>query len=118
MQNFIEHLLGTLSVSDYAAGMTFALIGALLSLRLHARNRDKFSGNTPYKFSWKFLLHDNAQRLFTGFLVSFIAFRFAPEIMNTDFSMFLAFLVGFLNDQVAGLISKLELKARGKSWKH
>ncbi|MBC7616984.1 MAG: hypothetical protein H7202_13035 [Pedobacter sp.] len=116
MENFIkefsENLLGNLSLAVWASGMVLALIGAILSLRLAAKKRDKLSDNTPYQFSWKFMLQDNAQRLFTGFLITFAAFRFAPEILHQDFSMFLAFLVGLCSDQVAALISKLEIGAR------
>ena len=112
MQKFITHLLGSIDLYSYAAGFIFAAIGALLSLLLHARTRDKDSPNTPEQFSWKFLLHDNLQRLFTGFLITFVAFRFAPELLQQNFSMFLAFLVGFLNDQVAGIISKIQFYAR------
>jgi len=112
MQNFLSQLLGSIAAWEYAAGFVFALIGAILSLRLHARTRDKYSDNTPQKFSWRFLVQDNLQRLFTGFLITFVAFRFAPELLNQDFSMFLAFVIGFANDQVAGLIGKIELKAR------
>ncbi len=109
---FKHNLLGDLTLASWAAGMVLALFGALLGLRLAANKRDVMSSNTPVKFNWLFLLQDNAQRLFTGFLVTVAAFRFAPEILHQDFSMFLAFLVGLLSDQVASLITKLELGAR------
>jgi hypothetical protein len=112
IQEFIQNLLGSLSPAKYAAGFVFALISAIISLRLHAKNRDKSSFNTPVKFSWRFMIQDNAQRLFTGFLITFSAFRFAPQILNQEYSMFLAFVVGLINDQVAWLISKIQLKAR------
>ena len=114
MEEFIKQITGGIAPINYAAGFVFALIGAIISLRLHAKKRDKMSDSTPYKFSFVFMLQDNMQRLLTGFLFTFIAFRFAPEILQQDFSMFLAFLVGLLNDRVAGLISKLELNARAK----
>lgn len=112
MKEFLNQITGGIELFNYAAGFFFALIGAILSLRLHALKRDVSSLNTPEKFKWTFLLKDNAQRLFTGFLVTFIAFRFAPEIFQQNFSMFFAFLVGLCSDQIAALISKLELTAR------
>jgi hypothetical protein len=112
MKEFLNQLTGGIEPFNYAAGFVFALIGAILSLRIHAQKRDKQSPNTPFNFSFKFMIKDNLNRLLTGFLFTFIAFRFAPEILQQDFSMFLAFLVGLLNDRVAGIISKLELSAR------
>lgn len=114
MDNFLSQLLGTISISDYMAGFVFALIGAIISLRLEARNRDKDSPNTPAQFKWSFMLQDNAQRLFTGFLITFICFRLAPQLLKQEFSMLLAFTVGACNDQVGGLIDKLQLLARKK----
>jgi hypothetical protein len=35
-------------------------------LRLHAFQRDKNSKNTPFKFSWKFLVQDNLIRIITS----------------------------------------------------
>jgi hypothetical protein len=35
-------------------------------LRLHAFQRDKSSKNTPFKFSWKFLVQDNLIRIITS----------------------------------------------------
>lgn len=112
MENFIDNLLGPLSIADYAAGMIFAMLGAIISLRLQANTRDKLSDNTPFKFSWAFLFHDNLQRLIFGFIITFVTFRFAPQILKTDFSMFIAFLVGFAFDKVLELIKKAENLAR------
>lgn len=112
MEKFINNLTGGLELSAIAAGFIFALVGAVLSLRLHAKSRNKSSPETPYKFKFGFMLQDNLQRLFTGFLITLVAFRFSPQILNQEYSMFLAFLIGLLNDQVAGLIAKLEIKAR------
>ena len=112
MEKFLSQLLGTISIADYAAGFVFAMIGAILSLRFEARKRDKDSLNTPRRFSWEFLLQDNIQRLFNGFLLTFVVFRFAPEILNQSFSMFLALGVGAGLDQVAGLWAKVQTLAR------
>lgn len=114
MEQFLSQLLGTTNVPTYMAGFVLALVGALLSLRLHARSRDKYGDATPVRFSFRFMLLDNLSRLFTGFLISFVAFRFTNELLGVGFTMWAAFLIGFLNDRVAGLIGKIELKAREK----
>lgn len=108
----MTNILGSLSLADYAAGMIFAMLGAIISLRLQANTRNRLSENTPFKFSWRFLFLDNLQRLIFGFIVVFITFRFAPQILKTDFSMFIAFLVGFAFDKVLELIKKAENLAR------
>lgn len=112
MNDFLSQLLGTTNVPTYLAGFVLAAIGALISLRLHAASRDKLSGNTPVKFSIRFFLLDNINRLFTGLLITFVAFRFTNEFLGAEFTMWSAFLIGLLNDRVAGLIGKLELMAR------
>lgn len=112
MEKFLLNFLGTIDVPTYLAGLALALIGAILSLRLHVESRDKYSRNTPPHFSFWFMLQDNAQRLFTGLLIAFVAFRFTNELLNMQYTMWLAFLIGFLNDKVAGLISKIQIKAR------
>jgi len=109
---FQNNMLGDLTIAGYASGMIMALVGAILMLRINAKKRDISSESTPYKFSWSFLVQDNLQRLITGFLLTYAAFRFAPQILQNDFSMFTAFLTGACFDQVAKLISKLQLKAR------
>lgn len=112
MNDFLSQFLGTTNVPTYLAGFALALIGALISLRLHASTRDRRSGSTPVRFSIGFFLLDNLNRLFTGFLITFVAFRFTNEFLGVDFTMWAAFLIGLLNDRVAGLIGKLELMAR------
>lgn len=112
LSEFSAKVLGSLTLPDYAAGLFFALIGALISLRLYAKTRNKHSEKTPVAFSWKFLIQDNVQRLFNGFLVTFILFRFAPEILEKEFSMFYALGIGLCFDQVIGLLGKLQKAAR------
>lgn len=109
MEEFLSQLLGTTSVPSYLAGFALALMGAILSLRIYAKTRNKKSVNTPYEFSWRFLILDNLNRLITGFLLTFIAFRFTGELIGVEFTMWSAFLIGLLLDQVAGLLSKLNL---------
>lgn len=107
-------MLGNLTVAYYASTMIFALIGALIGLRLSAMKRDKLSDKTPYKFNLWFMLRDNAQRLFTNFLICFVIFRFAGVFISTGFDVMLSAIgVGLFFDQtIAKFVAKFESKAR------
>lgn len=112
MEKFIELLLGTNDLSTYAAAFVFALVGAIISLRFKANKRNKHSYNTPYSFSWKFLIQDNLLQLITGVLMTFLCFRFTNEILGKDLTMYLAVVIGFGFNEIAGLFEKLQVKAR------
>ncbi|RKD19019.1 hypothetical protein BCY91_14170 [Pelobium manganitolerans] len=119
MQNFITEFtantLGGLSLAYYASTMLFALIGAIIGLRISSLKRDKTSINTPYKFNFWFLIRDNAQRLLTNFLICFVVFRFAGTFLDTPGIdvMLSAVGVGLFFDQfVAKMVAKFEANAR------
>lgn len=118
MENFwnelTHHLLGDYSLALYAAGFIFTAIGALISLRLHAAKRDKLSPNTPYKFSWTFMIQDNILRLISGCLMVFAVFRFAPDLLKQDLSMLLALLLGLVSDNLVYIFQKIQDGARKK----
>ena len=118
MENFItefqKNMLGNLSLAYYASTMIFAVIGALIGLRISSLKRDKTSLNTPYHFSLKFMIKDNAQRLFTNFLICFVIFRFAGIFITPGIDvMFGAVGIGLFFDQtIANFVAKFEAKAR------
>lgn len=112
MEKFITQLLGTTDLPTYAAAFVLAMVGAIIHLRIKALKRDRLSSNTPPKFSFWFMLQDNLQQLFTGVLITFAALRFSNELLGQSLTMYLAFLIGLLNNSIAGLIEKLQLKAR------
>lgn len=112
MDKFLTQFLGTTDLPTYAAAFAFALIGAIISLRLKALKRDKLSDDTPYSFSWKFLLQDNFLQFLTGALLTFLAFRFTNEFFGKELTMWLAVLIGAFNNEVAGIFEKFQLKAR------
>lgn len=114
MDKYLELMLGTTDVPTYLAALTFALIGAILSLRRKANKRDELSNNTPIKFSWRFLLQDNFQQFFTGLLITFLAFRFSNEFYGQDVTMMFALGIGFGGNELAGLSEMFEKKARVK----
>lgn len=108
----MTQLFGTTDLPTYAAALILAMIGAIIHLRIKAMKRDRLSPNTPAKFSFWFMLQDNLQQLFTGILITFAALRFSNELLGQTLTMWLAFLIGLLNNSIAGLIEKLQLKAR------
>lgn len=112
MDKFLTQLLGSTDLPTYAAAMLLALLGAILELRIKATKRDASSPATPVKFSFWFMVQDNLQQLFTGFLITFVALRFSNELLGQQLTMWLAFMIGLLNGNIAGLIQKLEFKAR------
>ena len=59
----------------YLAGFFFSGLAILLSIYLHSRKRDRCSPATPEKFSWLFLLWDNAKRAAASLVLMFILFR-------------------------------------------
>lgn len=112
MEKFLTQILGTTDVPTYLAAFAFALIGAIISMRLKANKRDKLSNNTPYHFSWRFLFQDNFQQFVSGVLLTFLAFRFSNEWLGKDLTMMLAVVIGASANELAGLFEKFQLKAR------
>lgn len=113
-EEFRGHMFGSTSIATYAAAFLMAFVGALISLRLHALNRDKRSVSTPYKFSLPFLIHDNIARIFYGLLMGFVVFRFFPNILGQDLIMLWALFIGLASDNLAFLFEKIQEVARKK----
>jgi hypothetical protein len=90
------YILGTSSLTYYVAAEFFSLLALMVSLYLHSMKREPASHNTPYKFSWKFLLWDNTKRIFIGQTLMFLFFRFAPEVFGRQLDMWLACGIGAL----------------------
>lgn len=94
-KEFVDLLLGPVSVAQYLAAEVFALIALVIGLWLHSRKRDPKSPNTPEQFSWEFLLWDNTKRIFIGQLLLFLFFRFTTELMGKNLNMYMAVAFGF-----------------------
>jgi hypothetical protein len=112
MDKFQQLLLGDTDLPTYAAYFIFAMIGAIISLRIKSLKRDKSSLATPYVFSWGFLLQDNLMRLVNGFLLAFLAFRFGSEFVGAEVTVFSALFIGATTDRLAGLFENLQNNAR------
>ena len=95
----IQIVLGEKTGGYYIAGFFFSFLAILLSLYIHSKTRDKNSPSTPYNFSWKFLLWDNAKRIFAGMIVMFILFR-AADLSNIYAMLGVGFTVAFSLDKI------------------
>lgn len=104
MKEFLTLLLGEGSLPQLAAAHTFAFLGAILMLLLTVRQRDPNSPRTPEKFSFKFMMCDNAARITATIILIFIFIRFSREIVGTDITMWIAFGIGFGSDKLAEIL--------------
>lgn len=112
MDKFLEQVLGTTDLGTYLAAYIFAGIGVLISLRIKANSRDKLSDNTPYNFSWRFLIQDNLLQITSNIGLLFLAFRFTNEFYGQELSMKLAVFMGAGIDSLIELFKILQNKAR------
>lgn len=113
MEKFIDLLLGTNDIPTYLAALVFAVIGALIMQLIKSKTRDKHSPNTPYNFSWKFLVWDNLREVLLGLMFILLALRFSVEFAGVELTMYYALCVGLGLQKVAQWITNLEQKARG-----
>jgi hypothetical protein len=110
MDEFIKLVLGDLSIPTYLAAFFFSFLAILVSMRIGATSRDKFSPATPRKFSWYFLFWDNTKRIGTGLILMFLFYRFASAAIGRALSMEVAVGIGFFIsmglDQAIGYFKK------------
>ncbi|MGY0034470.1 hypothetical protein [Pedobacter sp. NJ-S-72] len=99
MEKLIELLLGNNDWPTFVAAMIFALIGAIISLRVKASKRDKLSPETPYKFSLTFLVWDNLLKLLASALPVFIGIRFSSALFGQEVTMVSALFIGYGSDR-------------------
>jgi ABC-type phosphate/phosphonate transport system permease subunit len=108
----IAELLGSFTAAFYITYFLFVLLGVIISLRLHAFNRDKSSKKTPYKFSLKFLFQDNLIRIVSSMAVVFVAIRLGTELFSVTPNYAGAVAMGLGFDQILIQLQKIEFKAR------
>lgn len=100
MNTVFQHLLGTSDTAKFIACVLFALIGTVISLLVHATNRNKNSAKTPYKFSFVFLIADNWQRIVLNLLLILVTIRFCKEVTGLELNMFVSLLIGISYDKI------------------
>lgn len=99
--SFLSELLGTTHYGHFFVALLFAYAGALVSLLIHATNRDKESARSPYKFDLNFLLSDNAKRVYLSAIALLLFVRFYPDItQGSEVSAYVALTTGIGVDKV------------------
>lgn len=101
-------LFGTTNLAFLLAGFILAIMGVALNILMETSKRDKSSPRTPEKFSYKFLLIDNAKRLLVTLIMIFISIRFFFEIYGITLNLFHCFVIGFCSDLLSGHFKRIK----------
>ena len=91
---FNDYILGDVSADLFLASVFFALIGIAIVLLMGTKLRDPNSEHSPHKFSFSYLLSDNARRIYGNILCVLVTLRFMPEILNLELKPWYGFVVG------------------------
>ena len=102
MEEFLKSILGDYSAGLWFAYFFFALLGAAAFSWIEVSNRDKNSVKTPFKFRWNFFVSDNLKRYIATGILIYIQFRFFKDLSGSALSEYVAFLIGFGSDGLAG----------------
>lgn len=89
-----------------AAAFVFALIGHALVLLGGTMLRNPASTASPIKFSFSYLLWDNAKRIFYVLLLVVVGIRFLPDLTGMQVTGWGGFLVGSGLDVIALIIKQ------------
>lgn len=114
MEKFINLLLGNNDFPTFAAAMVLAFIGAIISLNLKLKRRNRLSALPPRKFSRVFFLQDNLLSLLSGIFPIYIAIRFSSELLGQNLTMLSAFFIGLGIDRIVRRFETLQHVARDK----
>jgi len=109
-QTVAQLLLGDLSFNMFIAAITCSFFGALITILLGLRFRDKFKKETPEKFNWKFFFFDNIKRILVVIFCLIAAIRFYPNLFGEEISLWLAFVLGLGFDGVVFTIKQYTKK--------
>jgi len=101
-----QQLLGGIEPSLFAASFIAALVGILFTLLIGSTLRDVNSEWSPKNFSWKYLLSDNAKRIYANLLAVIITLRFMPDVIGVELSVWKGFVVGTAWDVLALIIKQ------------
>jgi hypothetical protein len=94
MKEFLNIILGELTIPSFLAYGIFIWIGWLLVNYFDVIWRDKSSLRTPEPFDLKFWVLDNYKRVITFIIIIFIVLRFYTEIYGNTLNAFNALLIG------------------------
>ena len=107
MSPFLSELLGKNNDPGVmAAAFVFAIIGHALVLLGGTMLRNPASPASPEKFSFSYLLWDNAKRIFYVLLLVVVGIRFLPDLTGMQVTGWGGFLVGSGLDVIALIIKQ------------
>jgi len=101
MSPFWQEILGKNDPGVLGAAFAFALLGHFLVLLAGTTLRDPQSPSSPQKWSFSYLLLDNAKRSLFVLILIVVSLRFSPDLLGQQLSPFTGFLVGIGLDGIA-----------------
>ncbi len=118
--DFWEIIIGPGPVGAFLAFIVISYICAFVSLLVEANNRDLQSPNSPVKFSWKFMLMANLNRIIGNLMLVPIAVRIFYPKMAHEAMVLTAVGIGICFDRIfmwlknkgAALFSNADLAAK------
>lgn len=101
-----KYILGDIEPGLYLACLLFALVGVLITLLVGSTMRDPNSKYSPLKFSWRYLLYDNAKRILLNLLLIMVSLRFMTELTGWELSVWKAFIIGIGYDSLLLIVKQ------------
>lgn len=111
---FLQQILGTTDTATFSANAFFALVGALISLLVHANTRDKDGTDIQSQFSWKVLLQSNVQRIGLNILLVYVSLRFCEDLTGWELTPIVALGIGVSYDQLGALLKRFNILDKRK----
>jgi hypothetical protein len=111
-----KYILGGMDPGLFMASLLFAMVGVLITLLIGSTMREPDSKFSPKKFSFTYMLYDNAKRILLNLLLILISLRFMTEITGWDLSVWKGFIIGISYDSLLMIVKQKTsiLDPRGK----
>jgi hypothetical protein len=96
MQEFLAYITGHLTWPHTLAGVSFVLLGLLLTVLADISQRNRKSLRTPFQWSWRFFWNENTLRFILNLITAIALIRFWPDISGgNEIGMFHCLCIGF-----------------------
>jgi len=112
MEKFLATLLGNMELPIFLGYFIIAFLSAFLSLIIRANRKKNILNDTPDDFSLSFFFRDNILKLLINILTIAFAIRFSNEIMGSEITGWISFLIGLGLNQLVLWIENYQHKAR------
>jgi len=106
MKEFLNLLFSGVAPVVFLVFVIYAYIGLGINLLVDILSRDKFSINSPFKFSWKYWWQDNNKRLIISLLLIPVIVVLWKMMIGGDLNNYTAFMIGWTGDAIANLLKK------------